>query len=54
MLNLTVNWLGNSNTQASIEVQGSRHERDELIRVAIDTLVDHLRQIEHAESGDRW
>jgi hypothetical protein len=54
MLTLTVNWSGGSTTQAFIEVQGSRPEREELVRVAIDTLVEHLRYIEHAESGYRW
>ena len=54
MLTLTVNWSGGSTTQAFIEVQGSRPEREELVRVAIETLVEHLRHIEHAESGDRW
>jgi hypothetical protein len=54
MLTLTVNWSDGSTTQASIEVQGSRPEREELVRVAIETLVEHLRHIEHAEGGDRW
>ena len=54
MLNLVVNWSGGSNTQASIEVQGSRDERDELVRVAIETLVEQLRHSEHAEGGYRW
>jgi hypothetical protein len=54
MLTLTVNWSGGSTTQASIEVQGSRSEREELVRVAIETLVEHLRRIEHAEGGYRW
>jgi hypothetical protein len=41
MLTLTVNWSGGSTTQAFIEVQGSRYEREELVRVAIETLVEH-------------
>ncbi len=54
MLTLTVNWSGGSTTQAFIEVQGPRPEREELVRVAIDTLVEHLRNMEHAEGGYRW
>ena len=54
MLTLTVNWSGGSTTQASIEVQGSRDEREELIRVAIETLVEQLRHIEKEEGGYRW
>lgn len=54
MLTLTVNGSGGSTTQAFIKVQGSRPEREELVRVAIDTLVEHLRHSEHAEGGDRW
>lgn len=54
MLTLTVNWSSGSSTQASMEVQGSRPDREELIRVAIDTLVEHFRHSEQAESGDRW
>ena len=54
MLTLTVNWSGGSTTQAFIEVQGSRPEREELVRVAIDSLVEHLRHIEQAEGGYRW
>jgi len=54
MLNLVVNWSSGSNTQASIEVQGSRDEREELIRVAIETLVEQLRHIEKEEGGYRW
>jgi hypothetical protein len=54
MLTLTVNWSVGSTTQAFIEVQGSRPEREELVRVAIDTHVEHLRHIEHAEGGSRW
>lgn len=54
MLKLMVNWSGGSTTQASIDVQGSPHEREELIRVAIETLVEQLRDIEKAESGYRW
>jgi len=54
MVTLIVTWSGGSTTQAFIEVEGSRHEREELVRVAIETLVEHLRHSEHAESGDRW
>lgn len=54
MLKLIVNWADGSNTLASIDIQGSRHEREELIRVAIETLVKQLRDIENAESGYRW
>jgi hypothetical protein len=54
MLNLVVNWSGGFTTQASIEVQGSRDERDELIRVAIEILVEQLRQSEKEEGGYRW
>lgn len=54
MLKLMVDWADGSNTHASVEMRGSRHEREELIRVAIETLVEHLRDIEKAESGYRW
>jgi hypothetical protein len=54
MLTVTVNWSGGSTTQASIEVQGSRHDREELVRVAIETLVEHLRHSEQSEGGYRW
>jgi len=54
MWTLTVNWSGGATTQASIDVHGSRPDREEPIRVRIDTLVEQLRHIEHAESGDRW
>jgi hypothetical protein len=54
MVTLIVTWSGGSTTQASIEVQGSRHEREELIRVAIETLVEQLRQSEQEEGGYRW
>ncbi len=54
MLTLTVNWSVGSTTQAFIEVQGSRPVREELVRVAIETLVEHLRHIEQADSGYRW
>ena len=54
MLTLTVNWCGGSTTQAFIEVQGSRDEREELVRVAIETLVEQLRHSEQEEGGYRW
>ena len=54
MLSLTVAWAGDSNTHSTLDVQGSKEEREELMRLAIETLVQALRDLNRGEGGCRW
>ena len=52
MLKLMVNWVGGSNTQASVEMQGSRDERYALLHEGIETLLLALRDLERRKESD--